>query len=462
MSSDGSRRFRKRLASTVGVLAAASIVLAVAGIWQGPKLVEGTVDAERVTRLAGTRLVLQLNQPVSEVGDLRITPSEPADLTVDGDRLVIVFERPLPYDEEILVEVADVVGTALPGAADLAYRFTTADEAVYTLDRRSVNGRADVVRRTTVAGDAPVDVIEAPRLQAFAHAGEAVVAVAIEEDGSNTLRVAGIGDEVQTLGLAEPGVVRDIGGSTTHPLIAYRLTGLPRPDGGVPAIRNALFVLDVSGLAAAPRPVLGANGDPLEVADWRFVPGTTSLVVRTVDDSLFVVDALGLQPPAPLGAHEELRGILPGSTDLIVADPDRGTLLDLTTGKARANDLPPADLPHDAYPGRVLQLDRDGAYLMEVLLVSNREGGHEVHSTIARVAAGRTTLLYATADGSKLLASCLSPNGRLLAVETAQQGGESDGYPNAPSIVDRFTTIIDAETGEVVRTQNGGSTDWCG
>ncbi|QAY72724.1 hypothetical protein ET445_04580 [Agromyces protaetiae] len=458
------RRFRIGLVATIGVLAAASAALGFASLAQGPKLVDAAVDVQRVTAVAGSRVVLQLNQRVDRVdGEVHISPDEPASLTVDGDRLVVEFARPLAYDEDVTVTVDGVVGVAQPAPSTISYAFTTADEPIYTLVRRSPSGEPDVIQRSTTTEPEPTEVLDAPRLQSFAHAGDVVVAVAVEDDDTNSLRVAGIGDDVQTVGLPEPGVVRDIGGSTTHPLIAFTFTGRAVPGASEPTYRNALFTLDVSGQNAAPEPVLGADGAPLEVSSWIFVPGTTSLVVRDVDGALFVVDALGLAPPAPLGAHSELRGILPGTTTLVVADPDRGTLIDLATGEGSDNVLPRAELPDEAYPGKVRQLDADGTHVLEVLLtVDDGAGGVAARSLLARVDAAGTAVRYATGDGSRLLDWCVSPNGRLMSVETAAVGSLADGYPHDPSLVDRLTTVVDLADGRVVRVQNGGSSDWCG
>jgi len=466
-----SRRFRRGLAATIGVLAGATAVLGAASLVQGPKLSDAAIDVERATRLADSRLVLELNQPVERVdGSVTVTPAEPAELEIDGSRLIVSFERPLPYDEEFSVAVDGVVGSAQSTPSTIEHRFTTADEAVYTLVRRSPEGGSDVIRRSMIGDPTPADVLEAPRLRSFAHAGDVVVAVAIEADGTNTLRVAGLGGATQTVAFPEPGTVTSIGGSSTQPLVAFAFTesgaggaeGADAPAGVDPSAGSTLFTLDVSGAAAEPVPVLGADGAPVSVNDWEFVPGTTSIVIQDVDGGFLLVDALGLSPTQPLGTHAELRGILPGTTDLVLADPDRGSLLDLATGESRDNVLPAADLPPDAYPGRVLQLDAEGTHLLEVLLVSpDDEGSVLTEALLTRVDGSETVVLHATAADSRRLASCVSPNGRLVAVETAPARAESDDYPGAPSLVGRLTTVVDIETGAVVLTQNGGFSDWC-
>lgn len=461
--SPSARPFRRRLLGTIGVLAAAAVSLGFAGFLQGPRLSEASVDVERVTRLADGRLVLALNQPVARVdGDVRVEPAEPATLSVDGTALIVDFAEPLPYDTDVTVTVDGVVGEAQPTAVTIEHRFTTADAPVYTLARRSTAGQSDVVLRSSFGERTPEIALEAPRLQSFAHAGDALVGVAVEDDGTNTLRVAGLDADVQTVGLPEPGVVRSIGGSTTHPLVAFVHDGVTLPGGAEPAYRETLFTLDVSGQAAAPEPVLGLDGAPMRVMDWRFVPGTSSLVVQDLDGALFVVDGLGLTPPTPLGSAAELRGLIPGTRLLVVADPDRGRIIDLETGEEQPNDLPIAALPEQAYPGKVSQLDAEGGHLLSVLLTGDDgSGGITTESLLARVDGSGTELRYATGPGSRMLDFCVAPNGRVAAVETVADGAASDGYPNAPSYVDRLTTVVDLASGDVVLTQPGGSSDWC-
>ncbi|MFF2372212.1 hypothetical protein [Agromyces sp. NPDC058110] len=461
--SDAAKRFRRGLATTIGVLAVATVALGAASLAQGPKLADAAVAVDRVTRLADSRLVLELNQPVERVdGDVVVTPAEEAALEVDGRRLILSFERPLPYDEEIAVSITGVVGTAQSAASTVEYRFTTPDEPVFTLLRRSPDGHADVVRRSTVGDPTPEDVLEAPRLRSFAHAGDVIVAASIGDDDTDTLLVTGLGDETQSLALPVPGWVQSIRGSTTQPLIAFTATAQDPADAEW-GDRSVLYTLDVSGAAATPEAVLGPDGTPMNVADWTFVPGTSSMAVLDRSGGLSLVDALGLTPAQPLGSHAELRGVLPGTSELVVADPDRGTLIDLSTGESSDNLLPVADLPGEAYPSGVQQLDEDGTHLLDVVLFSTDPdtGGHSIESLVVRVDQAGTVVRYTTGPDSRLLSSCVSPNGRLVAVETASAGAPEDDYRNASSPTGRLTTVVDIDSGDVVLTQNGGFSDWC-
>ncbi len=466
MSTDAAA-FRRALAGTLVVLGAAGLALAVTSVLQGPKLTTAAVDPIAATELTGQRVVLELNQPIERVdGDLAVEPDLDATLSFDDDLLVVEFADPLPYATEVSVSIDGVVGTSQPNAGTISHRFTTADADLLTLVRNSPAGEPDQLVRTSVGDPTTREVLlEAPVLEQFARAGDVIAATAVEDDGTNSLWLAvdGADDEPAPVTLPTAGVVRSLGASTTHPLIAFTLdSGTRTAEGADDAYRSALFAIDVSGGAVEAVPVTGPSGEVLQATEWWFVPGTASLVVQDFDGALLLVDPLTGAAPVALGAHDELRGVLPGSRTVVAADPDGGTLIDLETGESAPNDLPVADLPDGAYPGRVVQLDADGAYLMQVLLPTVADDGTTRATTLViRVDDTGTSVLYSTDESSRLLDFCVSPNGRLLATETAQADAASDRYPNLPSSVDRLTTVVDVATGELVLTQAGGSSDWC-
>lgn len=455
MSSDR-RRFTVALIGTIVALAVAVAGFVVANAVQGPRVVSAAADVRNAPRLAGSAVTFELNEPIDEVdpSTVRVEPASTATtVSVDGATLRVAFDAPLPAATEITVTVAGVTAADGGPATTVRHAFTTADEPLHVLQRRSDSGQDDLVVRSSPANPTPEVMLAAPRIQSFAHAGEVVVAVELLDDGSSVLRLTEGGrPPAATLALPEPGVVRSIAGSTTHPLIGFTL--LSDADAA-----STLYTLDVSGAASnEPRAVLGIDGSPLAVADWLFIPGTNSIVAQDRDGVLFLVDALGTVPPSLLGSHSELRGVLPGTSTLVVADPDRGATIDLTTGETETLILPIAELPENAYPGRVTTLDRDGAHLLEVTLI-DEDGG--VAGLVARVDASETAVVFAPPEGSRVLSSCASPNGLLVAVETRGADSLPDGYPDDPSFSGTLTSLVEVATGRVVLSLAGGLTDWC-
>lgn len=460
MSSDqapapaASARFTRLVVAIVAVLAVLVVGLGAANAMRGPRVLDTVAAVDDATRLAGAAVEFRLNQPVADVDDADVTiePATDAAVSVDDRTLRVEFAEPLRPSQDYAVEVAGVRATGGGPESTLRHGFRTADEVLHVLQRRGDDGDDTVVRARTGGGE-PEVVLAAPRIEAFAHAGDVVAAIELLDDGTDALRIAAAGQDAPParLALPQPGDLRDLQGSTTRPLLGFVQDG---EDGSA-----TLHLLDVAdGATASPEPVLALDGSPMQVADYAFVPGAASVAVRDRDGAMFLVDATGVRPPSPLGSHTELRGVLPGRSTVVVADPDRGATIDLETGETATLELQPADLPEGAYPGRVTTLDAEGAHLLNVLIFDG-DGGQA--SLVARADAAGTAIVYAPPEGSAVLDHCLSPGGALVAVETGAAGAPNDGYPDEPWMADTITTLVEVDTGRVVLSLAGGLTDWC-
>jgi hypothetical protein len=457
--------FRRRLVGSIVALAVLAGGFAFAGVVQGARLDSGEIDAARATRLAGQQLTLTVNQPVAEFDADAVEVEPAASVTAEADdrTIVITFDEPLDYDAEYAVRVPGVVGAYQGTASTLEYRFTTPDEPVYSLVRRSITGEDDAIQRTSFADPRPEVVFTAPRIQEFARAGDVLAVVTIDAQERNALHLAQ-GDQAEPLELAiAPELtIRDLAASTTNPVLGF-IADTPAFD-GVKQYESALMTLDVSGAGAAtPEPVLGLDGTPMRVIDWAFVPGTTSMVVQDFEQSLFLIDVLGAQPATPLGVHAEIRGFVPGTTDLVVADPDRGAVIDLGDGTTTTLELRSADLAENVYPGKITMLDDTARYLIS-LVAARVEGGQNARTSILAEVDGSGELaeVFAPAAESSLIRDyCVSPNGRYAAVATSPGDSGPDGYSNNPGYAETMTSIIEIATARTVLSLPGGFSDWC-
>ncbi|MGR0221266.1 hypothetical protein [Agromyces sp. ZXT2-6] len=448
-----STRFTRLVVAIVAALAVLVVVLGAANALRGPRVLDTVAAVDDATGLAGAAVEFRLNQPVAGLDATAVTvePSTDAAVSVDDRVVRVEFAAPLRPSQDYVVEVAGVRAAGGGPGSTLRHGFRTADEALHVLQRRGAEGDDTVVRADTGGGE-PQVVLQAPRIEAFAHAGDVIAAIELLDDGTNALRIASAGQaEPARLALPQAGDLRDLQGSTTRPLL-----GFVQDTGDGAGTLNLLDVAD--GATASPEPVLALDGSPMQVADYAFVPGSASVVVRDREGAMFLVDATGLRAPTPLGSHTELRGMLPGTSTVVVADPDRGATIDLATGETATLELPPADLPEGAYPGRVTSLDAEGAHLLNVL-VFDGDGGQA--SLVARADAAGTAIVYAPPEGSAVLDHCLSPGGSLVAVETGSAGAGNDGYEDEPWAADTITTLVEVDTRRVVLSLAGGLTDWC-
>ncbi|WP_136709504.1 hypothetical protein [Agromyces sp. H66] len=457
--------FRQRLIGTVLVLVVAVAGFGFAGLVQGPRLDTAELDVASATRLAGERLTLTLNQPVVEIdaAAIEVEPATSVTATVDDRDIVITFDRPLDYAAEYTVRVPGVVGAYQAAPAVVEHRFATPDEDVYVLHRRSHRGEADLVQRSSFADPRPEVVFSAPRIQEFARAGAVLVVVTVDDEGRNGIALSKDAQpDPAELALPQGATIRDLAASTTHPLVGFVLD-TPAVE-GVRQHAAELMTLDLSGTApAAPLPVLALDGTPMRVMSWAFVPGTTSLVAQDFEQGLYLVDALGGESPTPLGVHAEIRGFIAGTSELLVADPDGGSVLGLADGTATALELQTPELADNVYADHISVLDGEGRYLVS-LVQARVEAGRNVRSSmLAAVGAdGELSKLFAPAVPTSVIRDhCTSPNGRWVAVAESPDDSRPDGYSGDPGFTERMTTIVEISTGRVALSLQGGFSDWC-
>ncbi|GAA1759681.1 hypothetical protein GCM10009747_18410 [Agromyces humatus] len=456
--------FRRRIVGTIVVLAVVAGGFAFASVMQGPRLEAGQIDAASATRLAGEQLTLTINQPVASIDAeaVEVEPVASVSAAADDRSILITFERPLDYAAEYTVRVPNVVGAYQGTPAMLEYRFETPDEEVYSLLRRSDQGEDDIVQRTSFAHPETEVVFAAPRIQEFARVDDILAVVTVGEQDRNDLFLSQ-GDQPQPaeVGLPDDASIRELAASTTHPLIGFVLD-TPARD-GVKQYEATLMTMDLSGAGPAePQPVLGLDGAALRAAAWAFVPGSTSLIVQAFDKSLFLIDVLGLQPVTPLGVHDEIRGFIAGTSDLVVADPDRGALIDLADGTTATLELASADLADNVYTGRIAMLD-ESRYLVTLTMV-DIEGGRTVRSSmLAEVdAEGELRQVFAPAsDTSSVRDYCVSPNGQYVAVAVSGEQSRPDSYSHNPGYTQTMTSIVEIATARTVLSLQGGFSDWC-
>jgi hypothetical protein len=459
----GGRPFRRRLSGVLGTLVTLVAALGIAGSVQGPRLESAAVDPLRSVQLAGQQLRLELNQPLVSVDaeSVTVTPAAAATLSFEGSTVVVTFEKPLEYSRDYSVTVPGVVGAFTSTASTIRHSFRTADDFSYALHRRSADGENDAVLRRPL--DRPGDqeiVFSAPRISAFAHHGDVLAATTLDDDGHSRLAVSIPGDDApQQITLPAEGTIRALAASPTNAMLGFQLTSVVV--NGERRYENALFTLDLSGaIGGGPQLVEAADGSPIRVADWVFVPGTTSLVVQDYEQALTLIDLAGITPNTPIGRHSELRGFLPGTSTLVVADPDGSSLIDLAAGTTTSIELAASDLARERYLGKAALLDADGSYLL-ALSSPSADGGPATNSALALVDPAGSRTLYAPPAGSRIANYCVSPNAQFAAVETLGSAARPDGYPGVPGFTHALTLIVEIQTGRVVSGLSGGFSDWC-
>jgi hypothetical protein len=463
------RRYQRTSLATIAVLAVASAALGVAAVARGPKLDTISVNPAAAISRDGQKLVLHADQPIGEVSSeqVSITPSTAFDVTSSGNDVTVSFPGLLDYATDYRVRVEGVVSasTGLTGALDAA--FETPDVPVYTLLRQGGAAARDpgqpedqVLRSGLAAGaEARSDVVfQAPHIAEYAVTDLALAAVVADDDGRASLRIAPDGAAPFTVHTPTGARLQHLKASPTARLFGFSVNG--GADASGREYQNTVFVFDPLSPSGRAEEVTGFGGAPLQLVAWDFVPGTSSLVAQGTDQQLYLIDPLSGGDPTPLGRHVEMRGFLPGERQLVVADGESVSTIDLSSGAVVA--LPQSQPAVDPayYPKKIVTLG-DGVTIRQFDDVDYASASPVVGSVILQADGAGTRELYrSTTPGSRVRDFCVSPNGQYLAVETIPAGSVNDGY--ALSAYSGMTTyFVDIGDGTIRRGVPGFLPDWC-
>ncbi|GEP47432.1 hypothetical protein FVP74_00965 [Microbacterium saccharophilum] len=454
-----SRAFTTSFAVVIGVLAAVGLGGAALTTAQGPRITQVQIDAEAAVAASGSRILFTTTQSLAEVTAEQVTVSPAADFTVDtaGRTVGVRFALPLWDATEYTVTISDVAGIGGGPAATITETFTTPPLEVYLLQRGEGE---DTVFRTGLAGDAAVPVFTAPHIEDFrATSGHLVIATRDDEDLSELIVTALDGSDPRTLPLPGDGMVTNLQSADRGDLIGYTFTDADiGPNGG----RES--VLHTASLGAGradddPTPITIEGGD-YRVEDWRFVPGTDSVLLLTFDGALTLASAAGGEPVA-LGNAVVIHGIARGSTQALVERIDGLARIDLAT----ADEEPLAGTAPDlGQPGAVTPLPGGTGETLRVL--AHLDGFTVISTDVAVVDAdGSARTVFTVPPEDTLLQTCVSPSGRYAALLVAPDMVDNpyDGY--ALPLPTRLETHVialagDAPDNEIVAL-SGFDISWC-
>lgn len=455
----GIKRSGREILVTILVLAVVAGALAALGLTQGPKLRTATINAGAAIERSGQRLVLEVDQRLDpvEAGDVRIEPATPFSVSSERGRVVVEFEDPLAYGTDYRVEF-DARGSVTGNASTISHAFSTPDVAVHTLVRSGDGTGPDrIVRNGLTAPNSAEVVFEAPRITEYAVLGDVLAVVTVDDVGTPTLQFATPADGRSAPVATPPATeISDLRSAPGETLVGFVVHAVGAVDTGTGAGR--LHVHDIADPSGVSREVTGVGGAPIDVVDWTFVPGTTSVVVQSADLQLVLIDVVHPGEPTPLGTHSELRGFLPGSVDLVVADPSGGSSIDLTTGVVSPLELPASEVEADLYQAQFVLLD-DERFLERYERYTT--GGEFTSIVYLTDPTGRRELYRPLDAAGRIDRACVSPNGEYLAVEVVPAGARPDGYPTAPGYADTTTWFVRIADGDASRGATGMSVDWC-
>lgn len=442
--------FAMRLAVVLGILALVAGVTAAVSTAQGPRVTAVQVDPATAVTTAGARLIVTTTQSLVAVTpeQVTVTPETPFTVDTSGRSVGVRFTLPLRDETEYTVRIDDVTGAGGTPPAVIEQTFTTPALTLFALQR----GSPDRVVRAGLAESDPAPVFEDAHIEDFrATATDLVVSTVDADDRSHLVVTALDGTGERELPLPGPGIVTGLQTADRGNLIGYTFTD--ETIGSAGARESHLFIASLRG-DGTPADVRVTGADP-RVADWRFVPGTDSILLLSYDGTLLLASSTGGDAVA-LGDAAAIDGIARASTLAVVVRGTERFVVDLSD----AAEMPLA--PTDAALG---QLDAvvplpDGSTLRVLSVVD----GFRVVSREAAVvdAEGTARTIAALAPGDALLQACVSPNARYAALMVAPDlvGNPFDAYRlPLPERVETRIVALDG-TGEVA-VVDGSSPSWC-
>ena len=483
------RRYRRATVATLAALALAAGGLGAAAVLRGPRLDSAALNLTAAITRDGTRLVLHADQPLAAVDASQVTITPATDFTLEpggggddgagggdaaaggggsGTDITLAFTGMLDYATSYVVRVKGVDGVATGLSGTLEYRFDTPDVSVHTLLRRGgsegdATSRApdQVLRSTLAAGPAAASevVFEAPRIQQYAVTDPAIAAIVVDDEDGTSLAVSVDGRDPFTVHTPAGGRLQNLHSSPSARLFGFTVNGGADASGRV--YQNALFVYDPLATSGRAEEVTGFEGQPLRVVAWSFVPGSSSLVAQGVDQQLYLIDPLDGAEPVALGRHVELRGFLPGGLQLVVADGEGTSTIDLASGAVEPLPQTAPDVDPAFYPKKIVT-GENGVTIRQYDEVDYSAETPISRSVILQAGPEGTRELYSpSTPGARVRDFCVSPNGQYLAVETIPSDGVNDGYA-LPGYSGMTTYFVDIATGTSNRGVPGFLPDWCG
>ena len=471
------RRYVRGIIATIVVLAILCGGFLVLNTLQGPKLSSATVDRTLVTSQAGQQLRLFANQNLAKITAKQVVvkPAAPVTVTTAGQVIAVQFDQRLDYGTRYSVTVTGVLSSYQNQRAAFHYSFSTAAASLYYLDRadpaKGPDG-LDTVVRTGLTGNASREVYSARRIQEFVVFSGLIAVVTIADDGTDRLDLVQVSDptKVEHIALPAPGVVEKLQASPDGTRIGFVFSG-----GGV---TDGLMTVDLTGTHQVV-PVVGLDGQPLQVLDWLFLSsrpaaatgttagasaGSNSIVAQAADLSVLLIDPKDPTLATPLGSFSALEGESPDGTSILVADP-------LSRVSLRLSDLRQTRLythevgGNQTFGGAMQLLADDNGQRVSVqqAAVPDPQTGAYATYLLYQRGSATTRILFGGQDFTGSIDDfSVSPNGQYVAIATVPDfaSSVSDGYVHEPRATSVTTIFIKVATGRIVRSVAGFDVAW--
>lgn len=395
-------------------------VLALAGytLGRGPQLQNVTYNSAQLTSMPGQQAALQFNEPLREITELTMTPTAQFETEILGSQLRLTFAQPLLAATTYQLRV-----TAVSQSTGKAHTVTTAlpTDALQVFGLGSSAPGQDSLTLHRVGADPhpqnPAAVFNAAHITEFAVSSNWIAALQPGDNFEQRLTVLRL----------------DGTGFTELPQPATAAPRMPQfsADGSLLGIKffngtaDNLWLYTLNNLSrTAVRPVTDAGGVELEVAEWWFEPGSSTVLLRTPEGVVYRAPFGAPATPATAADSTSHNSLAATAWDASATDTFLNGTADLGGGSAS-----PAH--RTLASGDTLAVAADGTSL---LLTS---------------AGNSSTVFNTAAASSRITGFCLSPNQQYAAVLISPAGGTAQAQ------------LIELPSGKVAASFLARTVSWC-
>ncbi len=446
------RRLPVALIAVLGVLALVVAVLGVVSVTQGPRLSDVQADPAQAIESSGSRVILTANQRLAAIDPKQITVDPAVPFTVDAAGRNVGVRFSVPLDDAtkytVTVEGAQAVGGG--PASDLTTSFTTPTSRIFLLQRSENDDR---IFTTDLSGEKAVAVFSHPRIDDYRVVGDRLVVAVEEEDGSRLLVMDRDGGDQRDLELPGDGYVSAVQVSDRGGLVGYSYS-----DRELTETSGRASVLVTQPLAGGGEPrVVEVNGKEASIAEWQFIPDSSSLLFIDFDGALAVEDPTSDSGVQSMGLAASILGISRGTYTAVVERTD-ASILELNLADGSERPLPASEPDYgdaaniEPFPGGTLRH-----------VVQRDESGMPTGQAVVKVdAEGAATLITEVSGTDSILQVCVSPSGQYAAVAVAPDlpnNPYDDLLLPLPSTL--HTRLIDLTSDSKLPVLSGFDISWC-
>ena len=447
------RRFRLALFATLAVLALVVAGLGVVSLVQGPRLSGVEVNEAQAIDTSGSRVILTANQSLAAIDPAQVTVEPAVPFTVDaaGRNVGIRFTVPLDDSTTYTVKVAGVASSGGGPSSDLVTTFRTPSSSIFLL-QRSVSGD-DQIFVSDLSGQNGVPVFAHPRISDFRATPELLIVAVEEDDGSHLLVMRRDGTGERELELPGDGYISSVQVSDRGGLVGYSYSDRELTD--TTGRASVLVTQPLSG-DAEPR-IVQISGDDASVADWQFVPDSSSLLFIDFQGGLSVEDPTGDAGVRSMGLAASILGINRGTYTAVVQRTDASFVeLDLTNGEEQTLETSEPDYG----PATTIVPIPDGT--LRHVVQREASGLPTGQAVILVDETGTATPIAEVSGTDAILQICASPSGQYAAVTIAPDL-PSNNYDDLllPLPETLHTQLIDLSDRSVLVTLQGFDVSWC-